>query len=179
MSELCTRFGGMTTAAWNAITPEVGSPPEGVIKLRVRPDPDSRDGYEVFSTLHHALQHLDRHQGHWKGIGVVRLLSFYWPVFTSSGATFDDSGGKVRAIGPVLSPEKCRYLLDCWRSIDAIDVEKVLDGYPIFFDLKERPHARFGSAKGLLTYLSCYAGFLEQAVVCDSFYFSYDGNCLG
>ena len=174
MSDLCARFGGMTIAAWSAITPDGSSPPEGVVRLYVRPDPDSRYGYELFSTLHEALRQLDRYEAHHKGIDLVRLLSFYWPLFTSRGPTFDDSGGKMRAIGPVLSPERCRYLLDCWLLIDTSGAEKVLDSFSLFFHPTERPHARFRSAKQMLTYLNCYAEFLDQAVTRDSFYFSCD-----
>jgi hypothetical protein len=176
MADICSRFGGLRAEALYAMTPEVGTPPEGVRRLRIRPDLDARLGYATFSTLHDALRNMDRHHSSHLGFGVVRLLSFYWPLFTSRGATFDDSGGKDRAIGPVLGPEKCRYLVDCWDSIDLAATETLLDQYPIFFDLQHRPHASFPNAKSLLEYLGCYADFLKQAVACDSFYFSYDGG---
>ena len=50
--------------------------------------------------------------------------------------------------------------------------KQALEQCPVFFDLQQRPHARFGSARQLLEYLSGYATFLQEAVA------RYDGNCL-
>lgn len=176
MADLCARFGGVTSGAWNAMTPEAGSPPDGVVKLSLFPHDDSRDGYAILSTLGTGFEAAD---GYFHGGDVVlRLLSFYWPLFTSSGFHFDDSGGTIRAIGPVLAPERCRFLLDEWMSVDARAAEELLNRFPLFFDLTERPHARFRDARALLDVLGRYAEFLDQALARDSFYFSYDGNSL-
>jgi len=179
MADLCARFGGMRDPAWQAMTPEVGTAPDGVQILHVRPDPDSRLGYAVIDTLSKALRSKD--QTYLRGdvlLPSLRLLSFYWPLFTS-GFRFDDSGGGKPAIGPVLAPNRCRYLLDCWLSVDRPSIEGLLDECSVFFDLALRPHAKFSNARALLDYLGCYASFLEQAVARDSFYFSFDGNSLG
>lgn len=148
--------------------------------MRIRPDPDARLGYGVIDTLTKALRRQDQvYLGGDVLLPSLRLLSFYWPLFTSGGFRFDDSGGAKPAIGPVIAPERCRYLLECWLSVDRPSIEGLLDQCPVFFDRDYRPHAKFLNAKALLDYLDCYAGFLDQAVALDSFYFSFDGNSLG
>ncbi|HWQ91505.1 MAG TPA: hypothetical protein VN673_07520 [Clostridia bacterium] len=176
IAHLRERFGGITSAAWNAMTPEVGSPPEGLVRLSLFPYDDSRFGYAILNTLDKAYQGTGGYLH--EGDAVFRLLSFYCPLFTSGSFRFDDSGGTARAIGPVLAPERCRYILEHWISVDTAVIEEQLNHQPIFFDLAERPHAGFRNAKGLLDLLGRYASFLDQAVSCDSFYFSYDGNSL-
>jgi hypothetical protein len=178
MADLCARFEGIRADAWRAMIPEGGSPPDGVIQLYIRPDSDARLGYAVLNRLYEAILNMPANHTYQQASGIVRLLSFYWPLHTSAGATFDDSGGKNRAIGPVLAPNKCQYLLDCWTTIDRPATEALLDRLPIFFELTRRPHAKFANATDLLDYLSRYAEFLQEAVTRDSFYFSFDGNCI-
>jgi len=173
MSELCDRFGGMRYEAWAAITPEIGSPPDGVVKLRIRPD--SRYGYGVISTLGNALDFLKKRQG---TEAVSALLCFYEPLFTSRRPVSDESGGKLPSVGPVLSPVTCTRILEGWKSIDLAKARQALEECPVFFDPEQRPHKWFNSAAHLLEYLSGYAAFLDEAVARDSFYFSYDGICL-
>ena len=176
MADLCTRFGGFTTKAWSAVTPERGGLPEGVFRLHLRPDPDSRLGFAVLNTLEPAYRKTTYvREG---GLILLRLLSFYWPLFTTYGAQFNDSGGTAPPVGPVLSPEKCRYLIDCWRGIDMKAAETVLAELAIFPKPPPAKHHGFGSAADLLGYLGCYAEFLTQAIDSDSFYCSYDGTCL-
>lgn len=177
MADLCARFDGITSKAWHEMTPETGSPPEGMLKLSLYPYDDSRYGYAIVDTLGRAFA--EANESHSKGRdSLLRLLSFYHPLSASSGFPFDDSGGSARAIGPVLAPERCQYVLDYWLTVETRAAEEELNRYSLFFDLAERPHAKFQNGAALLALLGRYASFMDQAVASDSFYFSYDGNSL-
>ncbi|SRR5258706_14110074 len=174
---LLNRFGGFTSLACQALTPKPGYGLEGSVRLSLFPWDDSTYGYAIVNTLSKAFDQAGANHSD-AADAVLQLLSFYNPLFTSSGFRFDDSGGTVRAIGPALAPERCRCLLEYWASVKPRVLEKQLDKYPIFFDWDERPHEKFHSARQLLGLLGRYAAFLRQAVGRDYFYLSFDSNSL-
>ncbi len=177
MAYLRTRFGGVTSAACEALTPRPGYGLEGSVKLTLSPQDDSKYGYAILYALCRALAEASERHAQ-EADALLQLISFYRPLYTSAGFGFDDSGGATRAIGPVLAPERCRDLLGYWVSIDRRAMEKHLAKYPIFFDWEERPHEEFHSAGQLLGLLGRHAAFLRQAVGRDWFYFSYDSVSL-
>ncbi|HYG33936.1 MAG TPA: hypothetical protein VEC99_04080 [Clostridia bacterium] len=177
LAYLRNRFGGVTSAACQALTPRPGYRLEGSVKLSLFPQDDSTYGYAILHTLCRAFAQASESRAG-AADAVLQLISFYYPLFTSGGFRFDDSGGTARPIGPVLAPERCRYLLEYWLSVETHVLEKQLDKYPIFFNWDERPHEKFHSARQLLGLLGRHAAFLGQAVGRDCFYFSYDSNSL-
>ena len=180
LADLSARFGGMTSEAWLAMTPEGKPLLEGVVRLSF-PRVEVYVQRAASNTLRQALRWTDAEPVSSRSDVILLLISFCYPLFLNSpfnsGPLFDDSGGKGQSVGTVLSPEKCSYLLDFWSAIDKNKTEEILNTLPVFRRVTE-PNAVFKDARDLLEYLGDYAGFLREATARDSYYFSFNDYSL-
>jgi hypothetical protein len=87
-------------------------------------------------------------------------------------ADFDDSGGAERAVANVLSPERCKGLLETWALIDLPKLEQGIQEYPAVFE-EVGPAYVFKDAKQFIEYMRGYVRYLGQAATEDRFFVSF------
>jgi hypothetical protein len=171
MDDFCVRFGGFT---WQAEQEVVGLPRGGdgeILKRTPRVGDVLRDDGRYRTRAFRAIEAAYGSSGMDDKRTLLLALSFWWPVTGVIYPHFNDAGGTAPNCGPVLRPERCRHLLDCWLAVDAIKFHQALDRCTRLWDSGSEDFCMgFADGKSVYEYLNSFAGFLGESISRDSFY---------